>query len=180
MTPEGYFFIGDPAAPAQFMLFYSFTCIHCSGYYKIELLPFLRDYVLSGQAALRVAILSFSMQPYSDNAALGAICASEQGAFWEMQHELLYRGSADGPTVAFDLPAIEGIARELGLDADRLSACIQTGRYRFLLERHRTMALDAGVSATPTLLFRLADTLSWEKTARSYSNLAQIVAEAQR
>ncbi len=163
------------------MLFYSFTCIHCSGYYKIELLPFIRDYVLSGgQAALRVAILSFSMQPYSDNAALGAICAAEQGAFWEMQHELLYRGSADGPTVAFELQALEGVARELGLDTDRFMTCIQTGQYRFLLDRYRMMALDAGVSATPTLLFRLDNSSLWEKTARSYSNLAQIVAEAQR
>jgi protein-disulfide isomerase len=180
MTPDGYFFIGDPAAPAQFMLFYSFTCMHCSGYYKIELLSFIQDYVLSGQAALRVAILSFSMQPYSDNAALGAICAGEQGAFWEMQHELLYRGSADGPTVAFELQAIEALARALGLDAERLMTCIQTGQYRFLLDRYRMMALDAGVSATPTLLFRLADSSSWQKTARSYSNLAQIVADAER
>lgn len=180
MTQEGLFFIGTPAAPIQFLIFHSFTCSHCSGYYKIELLPFIRDYVLSGQAALYVGILSFSMQPFSDNAALAAICAGEQGAFWEMQHELFYRGSADGPAVAFDLAAIEALANDLELDGERLLTCIETGRYRFLLDRHRLSALDAGVSATPTVLFRPDAALPWQKTARNYENLAQLTLDARR
>src|SRR5690606_22552373 len=37
MTAQGLFFLGDPAAPIHFLVFHSFTCSHCSGYYQIEL-----------------------------------------------------------------------------------------------------------------------------------------------
>ncbi|GAB4410661.1 MAG: hypothetical protein Kow00106_04620 [Anaerolineae bacterium] len=174
MTQDGSFFLGDPTAPTHFLIFHSFTCSHCAGYYKIELLRFIEDYVLTGQAALQVRILSFSMQPYSDNAALAAICAGEQGAFWEMQHELFLRGSAEGPTVAFDLDAIEITATDLGLDSGRLRACVETGRYRFVLDGYWTSALDAGVSATPTVLYRQDAAQPWQKTIRNYETLAQL------
>jgi protein-disulfide isomerase len=178
MTQEGSFFLGDPTAPIHFLIFHSFTCSHCAGYYKIELLRFIEDYVLSGQAALHVRILSFSMQPYADNAALAAICAGEQGAFWEMQHELFLRGSADGPPTAFDLDAIATTAADLGLDSGRLRACVETGRYRFLLDSYWTSALDAGVSATPTILYRQDATQPWQKTMRNYENLAQLTQDS--
>lgn len=180
MTREKSFFLGDPTAPIHFLVFHSFTCSHCAGYYKIELLRFIEDYVLSGQAALEVRILSFSMQPYSDNAALAAICAGEQSAFWEMQHELFLRGSADGPKTAFDLTAIEHTAADLGLDSGQLRACVETGRYRHLLDRYWTSALDAGVSATPTVLYRQNAAQPWQKTIRTYENLAQLILSARQ
>jgi protein-disulfide isomerase len=176
MTADGLFFLGNPAAPIHFMVFLSFTCSHCNGYYQIELLPFIKEYVLSGQAALRVGLLSFSMQPYSDNAVNAAICAGEQGAFWEMQHELFVRGSHEGIQVAFTLDNIQGIARDLGLDADRLRVCVESGQYRFLMDQFKFSALDLGVSATPTVL--VLHSSDWQKVIRNYDNLVQLTMDA--
>jgi protein-disulfide isomerase len=176
MTGEGLFFLGDPAAPIHFLVFHSFTCSHCSGYYQIELIRFVEDYVLTGQAALHVALLSFSMQPYSDYAAQAAICAGEQGAFWEMQHELFVRGSREGVTAAFTPDAIQGMARDLSLDADRLWACVESGQYAFLMDQFKVLAQDLGVSATPTVL--VLDGSDWQKVIRNYDNLAQLTNDA--
>ena len=178
MTGEGLFFLGNPAAPIHFLVFHSFTCSHCSGYYQIELIPFIEEYVLSGQAALHVGLLSFSMQPYSDNAVQAAFCAGEQGAFWEMQHELFLRGSRDGITTVFTPEAIQGIARDLGLDADRLRVCVEAGQYGFLMDQFKVSAQDLGVSATPTVLMRQGNSSAWQKVTRNYDNLAQLTLEA--
>jgi protein-disulfide isomerase len=176
MTTDGLFFLGNPAAPIHFLVFLSFTCSHCSGYYQIELLPFIKAYVLPGQAALHVGLLSISMQPYSDNAVNAAICAGEQGAFWEMQHELFVRGSREGVQVAFTPDGIRGMAGDLGLDADRLWACAESRRYGFLMDRFSFSALDLGVSTTPTvLMLRGGD---WQKIARNYDNLVQLTIDA--
>jgi hypothetical protein len=176
MTADGSFFLGNPAAPIHFLVFLCFTCSHCNGYYQIELLPFIKEYVLSSQAALHVGLLSFSMQPYSDNAAHAAICAGEQGAFWEMQHELFVRGSRDGVQAAFTSDNIQSMARDLGLDADRLWACVESGRYGFLMDQFKSSALDLGVSATPTVLTLHGS--DWEKIARNYDNLVQLTIDA--
>jgi protein-disulfide isomerase len=176
MTADGLFFLGDPAAPIHFLVFHSFTCSHCSGYYQIELIQFIKEYVLSGQAALHVGLLSFSMQPYSDNAANAAVCAGEQGAFWEMQHELFVRGSREGIQVAFTPDNIQGMARDLGLDADRLLACVESGQYGFLMDQFKFSALDLGVSATPTVLMLHGS--DWQKVTRNYDNLAQLTMDA--
>jgi hypothetical protein len=176
MTADGLFFLGNPAAPIHFLVFLSFTCSHCSGYYQIELLPFIKEYVLSGQAALHVGLLSFSMQPYSDNAANAAICAGEQAAFWEMQHELLVRGSHEGIQVAFTPGNIQGMARDLGLDVDRLWVCVDSGRYSFLMDQFKSSALDLGVSATPTVLMLHGG--DSQRIARNYDNLVQLTIDA--
>lgn len=177
MTAQGLFFLGDPAAPIHFLVFHSFTCSHCSGYYQIELTRFIDDYVASGQAALQVGMLSFTMQPYSDNAVHAALCAGEQGAFWEMQHELFMRGSREGVTNAYTPAAIEEMARDLGLDPGRVAACVADGRYGFLMDRFALSAMDLGVSATPTVLMRRGDG-GWEKVTRNYDNLAQLAEDA--
>jgi protein-disulfide isomerase len=176
MTGDGLFFLGNPAAPAHFLIFLSFTCSHCNGYYQLELLPFIQDYVTTGQAALHVGLMAFSMQPYADNAAYAAVCAGEQGAFWEMLHELFVRSSRDGPQTAFVQDSIQTMARDLDLDADRLWACIGAGRYAGLMDRFATAALDLGVAATPTVLVFHGG--EWQKAARNYDNLVQLTLES--
>ncbi len=176
MTADGLFFLGDPAAPAHFLIFLSFTCSHCVGYYQLDLLPFIRDYVATGQAALHVGLRSYTMQPSSDHASHAAVCVGEQGAFWEMLHELFVRSSRAGVEVAFAENSIQATARDLDLDAERLWACVETGRQIDLLERAATAALDQGVTATPTVLVLHAG--EWHKVPRNYDNLVQLTLEA--
>jgi protein-disulfide isomerase len=178
MTMDRAFFIGDPTAPIHFLLFHSFTCNHCSGYHQIELIRFIQDYVLTGQATVRVAIIASGVEPYSSNAAFSAVCAGEQGAFWEMQHALFRQFSAEGPYYAYDLLQIRAIADALGLDSDVLLECVAFGRYQVILDEYYLAALDLGVSATPTMLVRRDDMGEWAKVTRNYGNLAALTRDA--
>jgi protein-disulfide isomerase len=178
VMPDGSLFIGDPDAPIHFKVFEDFSCPHCQNYHP-DLTRFVETYVVSGQATLELDLLAFVAQPYSTDAAYAALCAGEQGAFWEFQSMLFETGAEQGARVAFTLPALNTAAQDMGLDGSEFADCLQSEKYAPVMTAYGLLANDLGVTGTPTVLVSYGDSGEWTAISREYDNLAQLTDDAQ-
>ncbi|RNJ77083.1 MAG: protein-disulfide isomerase [Nitrosopumilus sp. H8] len=120
-------FLGDPDAMVTLVEFGDYQCQACSRFFHNTKDALLEKYVNTGQ--VRMVFKDFNIiGPDSVTASHGAHCANEQGLFWEY-HDILYEnwtGENNGWASAENLA---GFARDVGLDVQRWSECVETGRY---------------------------------------------------
>lgn len=83
------------------------------------------------------------MHPRARPAAEAAMCANEQGKFWEF-HEKLFGG---GGLEAADLTAY---AESVGLDAGKFKTCVDERRFKDAVEADERAGREAGVTGTPS------------------------------
>ncbi|MET0623844.1 MAG: thioredoxin domain-containing protein [Pyrinomonadaceae bacterium] len=132
---------GDAAAPVIIVEFSDFQCPYCR---TVE--PTLKT--LLGKYAGRVSLAYRDyplreIHPQAQQAAEAARCAGEQDKFWEY-HDLLY---ADGAKL--DAGSLTGYARGLGLDAQRFTSCLASGKFKQAVEEDLQAGSEAGVNGTP-------------------------------
>ena len=77
------------------------------------------------------------------SAANAAMCANEQGMFWQY-HDLLLSPSET------ELLDFESLAEEIGLNGKRFSRCLADMRYQPLVEAGSQNAVREGLNAVPT------------------------------
>jgi protein-disulfide isomerase len=170
--------IGNPNAPVHFRVVSDFACSHCNDYHDSDLVRFIRDYVLAGKATFGVIMTTNTGQQYSVIASQAALCAGEQGAFWEMNDEL-YRLARSQGAQSFTISQMRQSANTMGLDADKLVNCISSSKYQLFLSNYQVMANDAGVTGTPTVLVSYGDSGDWSALAdRSYNGLKLLTEQA--
>ena len=130
--------------------FSDFECPFCRRHSRNTLPMLKKQFVDSG----KVAYL-FKNHPLGAGhsraraMAIDAICAGEQGRFWDA-HDLLFGGRADVAGAPADMAA------SLGMDAAKYGACLESAPDR--LQSEITESRLLGVMGTPTfLLGELAD-----------------------
>ena len=84
------------------------------------------------------------MHADAGRAAEAAICAQEQGRFWDMYHSMLANQSE------LDLSGLIRQAGDLGLDSRAFARCLESGRHRADWRRDQKDGRALGVSGTPT------------------------------
>ncbi len=170
--------IGDPDAPIHFVTVSDFACSHCQDFHMGDMDRFIDDYVLTGQATVGFVMSTGTGRAYSELASQAALCAGEQGAFWEMSDEFFRQANSRGVGQAFTLGEIEETADQMGLDSETLIDCVASGRYLRALDDFRAFSIDNGVTGTPTVLVRYGDSQSWSKVNRDYGNLKALTEAA--
>jgi protein-disulfide isomerase len=148
-TEEGFPYLGSLEAPVVVMEFTDFNCSHCQAYNLETEDSILADYVATGKVRY-VLHYNSSANPRSLQASEAAMCAGEQGLYFQFQRAL------------FENPAalredFMDRARDVGLDVDGFKACWDAGRYRSKLIESTQAARSMGISATPS--FRINDQL---------------------
>lgn len=172
--------IGDPNAPIHFVTVSDYACPHCQDYHDTDLKRFIEDYVLTGQATFGLALTTGTGQFYSETASQAALCAGEQGAFWEMSEEMFRLARSKQLATAFSLSQIRDSANAMGLDGKTLIECVSSNRYAPFLRQYRVFANDHGVTGTPTTLVSYGDSNRWTIVQRDYNTLKQLTEAAQR
>jgi protein-disulfide isomerase len=131
---------GAAAAPITVVLFSDFQCPFCK---KVEptLAQLEKDY--PGKVRLVWKNFPLDMHPGSKLAAAAAVAAHGQGKFWPMHDRLL---ASHQP---LDRPALEGYARELGLEPGRFQAALDAADA--VLDADLKQAATLGVTGTPTV-----------------------------
>ena len=76
-------------------------------------------------------------------AAEAALCAKEQGKFWEFHDKILQNQRALGDE------NLKGYASELGLDVEKFNTCIESGKYKDEIMQDMREGQQAGVTGTP-------------------------------
>jgi protein-disulfide isomerase len=141
---------GNPEAPLTVVEFTDLQCPSCRRH-ALEVQPAVDEtFVETGEIAWVTKQLPLRMHRQAAVAAVAAVCAGDQGKYWEMQH-LLYEEQAQW---AKDQPDAEliGLAETLSLDMPAFTGCFNS---RQALERVLDDIYDArGVaSTTPTFVF---------------------------
>lgn len=179
IDPTNHFaYLGNPDAPIHFVTVSDFACSHCQAFHMGDAERFMKDYVLTGQATFGIVLTTGTGLAYSQLATQAALCAGEQGAFWEMSSEFFRQGNSRGVTQAFTLTEIKKTAADMGLDADALVECVATGRYQNFLNKYQTFAADHAVTGTPTVLVSYGNSGTWSAVTRNYDNLKSLTEKA--
>ncbi len=85
----------------------------------------------------------------SDQAANAALCANDQGRFWDY-HDILYKNSEEF-NGAFVDKRLVAYADSLKLDMDAFNACYSARRFQSQITQDQANGNAAGVSGTPTV-----------------------------
>lgn len=105
-------------------------------------------YVKTGQ----VRIVSKNFAVHGEQAAKmaeAALCAGDQGKFWDY-HDSLLEALYTGRLTAVDPTALKTRASSLSLDAATFATCLDGGKYTQRVQAEGEEASAKGVTGTPT------------------------------
>ncbi len=85
----------------------------------------------------------------ASKAAEAAICASDQGKFWEYSDRLM-ESFYTGNRGVFSLSGMKGLAADLKLDSSAFTTCLDQGEYAQRVQDEAAEAQKRGVTGTPT------------------------------
>ncbi len=148
-TPEGFYFIGNPEAKVTMEMFSSFSCPACREY-KRNYFDNIRDKILSGDVKFVYIPLTQYGSFNSTGMARTALCAGEQGKFWEMHDALFDWLGLYGSAANDGRYGLSG-AEKLGLDTGKFSACLGDAKLDEIIRTAANLATGRGVNATPTV-----------------------------
>jgi protein-disulfide isomerase len=133
---------GPEDAKVTMVEFVDFECPFCGRYARDTLPQLRRDY------GDRVRYVSrqfpLDIHPNAPGAARAAVCAHEQGRYWQLHDLLFARQEALGSR------NLAGYVREAGLDMSRYSTCLRSAATRARVERDLEDGRRYGVTGTPT------------------------------
>ena len=133
---------GERGAPLELVMFGDFQCPYCLGAQSIlrRVRERLGDRLVFGFRHLPIP----ERHPLAPLAAEASEAAAAQGRFWEY-HDALY---AAQPRLSRE--TMLELARDLGLDAERMEAEIDSGAHRDRIARDLASAEASGATGTPT------------------------------
>ncbi|MGH7460032.1 MAG: DsbA family protein, partial [Longimicrobiales bacterium] len=145
--------VGPDNAPIRILVFSDFMCPGCKAFATVVEPGMREEYIKTGKVQL--VYHDFPLSPnhkWSFVAARAARCAQDQNKFWEFHDMLFNKQSAwsferTTPTATF-----EGYARELKLDEDAFSDCLNSDKHAELVTANKALGEQLGVNHTPTLL----------------------------
>ena len=143
IATEGHPAKGPANAPVTIVEFSDFECPFCK-----QVVPTLEQIKQKYGDQVRVVFRQFpldSLHPHARKAAEAALCAQEQGKFWEM-HDAMF-----GDQKALEVPALKATAEKLGVDKAKFEQCLDSGRVAQRVKDDERAGTMVGVGATPAL-----------------------------
>jgi protein-disulfide isomerase len=135
-------FRGKADAPVTIIAFSDYQCPYC-----ILAEPVLTEVLSRYPDEVRVVHRHFpleSIHPFARPAAEAAMCADEQGKFWEFHQGIFdLAGKLNEKSLA-------QIGSDLDLDQDELNQCIEQRRFKDFVDSDFAAGRDAGVTGTPS------------------------------
>ena len=132
---------GPAEAPVTLMVFSDYQCPYC-----IRAEPVLAEVLERYPDRVRLIHRHFpldSLHPFARSAAEAAMCADEQGRFWDFHDAIFARKGR------LEKGTFEEIARKLGLDMEAFGTCVEERRYKDYVEADSIAGQKAGVTGTP-------------------------------
>lgn len=142
--------MGDPNAPVTVIEFGDFQCPACGQFARFVEPELIQDYVATGKVLFKYHIMAFIGEE-SREAAEAALCARDQGKFWEMHTALFHNqvGENDG---AFSSERLEEIARSVNLDMAQFNQCMDENTYEDEVMQSAEEAVEQKIQSTPSFL----------------------------
>lgn len=145
LSIDGYPQLGDQEAPVTVEEYASFACPGCEVFHS-ESLDAILERVRSGQILFTYVPLQTGSIPNAPGAARTALCAGQQGMFWEM-HDVLFAWHTRYANTAFSQNRLLAGVNALGLNSNTFTSCFNSASVSNAL----TAAQNEGVASTPTI-----------------------------
>jgi protein-disulfide isomerase len=145
---------GSPTAPITIYEVADFQCPACRTFWEQTLPALEREYVSAGK--VRMIFLNLPLQEIHPNAAAAhqfAMCAAEQGMFWQV-HDHLFEQQATWARMSDPSPLFLSMADSAGLARDRLDACLVDDSVKKGVLQEREGVMRAGVTSTPSFIIQ--------------------------
>lgn len=140
---NGFPSIGPEDAPIVIVEFSDFQCPYCQRFYAETYKQLLAAYPGKIRFVFRHLPLT-SIHPEAFPSAEASMCANEQNAFWEFHDKIFENQDKLGRDLYLQ------IARDLKLDVTAFEGCLNTGKYKDLVQQDLDFAINLGVQSTPT------------------------------
>jgi protein-disulfide isomerase len=146
--------LGDPNAPVKIDVWEDFQCRSCRNYSQTVEPLVITNYVETGKV-----YYTFHFYPIIDggntageshHSAYAAMCASEQGRFWDY-HAILFANWNGENQGSFADERLVAFAENIGLDLTAFNSCFQSDRYANFINQDLFTGQTAGVSGTPSV-----------------------------
>lgn len=139
---------GQKDAKAKIVVFSDFQCPYCQIFYK-NLRSVMEEYKDKAYFAFKEFPLE-EIHPQSENAAMAAQCALDQGKFWEYADKL-YASQKDWSSAKDASSKFKSYAAALGMNYGQFSSCIDSKKYKDKVDADLKEATDLGLSGTPSV-----------------------------
>lgn len=133
--------IGDPNSPVQIV---EVGCFKCPYTKNSEIIRQQLMEKYNGNVSFTFKAMALPTHNLSQETAEAALCAREQGKYWEYHDKLFFY--QDNMT----MDMMSDIATELGLEENQFNNCLSSRKYESAVHQDHQEAVDAGVFATPT------------------------------
>ncbi len=132
--------LGKATAPVQIVEFSDFECPYCGGAAKT-----VHEIAAKYGDKVSVTFMHFPLPMHTNapKAAEAAMCADDQGKFWEY-HDRLFENQR-----MLDPLSLVRFAGEVGLDPNAFQVCLDSGKHQADVERDVEAGRKVGMSGTP-------------------------------
>lgn len=143
-TEDGFPRLGSATAPILVEDFSSFGCPHCEDLHEDQI-KLLLDEAAAGQVQIVFYPVISIGGEYAQDATRAALCAGQQGKFWEMNDIMFYWRSR----YSINDFRLDQAAEEIDLDADELKSCYGDDVMEDVIERSQGEFVSRGLNSTP-------------------------------
>lgn len=140
--------VGDPAAPVTVTDYSDFSCPHCR-----DLAPIMHriidEYGTTGDVRVVYKPIAF-VSEQSVPAAKAAVCAGEQGQFWQMHDEIWDLNDTAG-VAGYSEALLTARAEQIGLDRAEFSTCFNGASAQAAIDEVLQEATARNIRGTPSV-----------------------------
>ena len=133
---------GNPSAKVKMVEFADYQCGHCRAAFKVmkEIMEKMKDQV-------QFTYMDFPLhgeEGASFEHAVAAVCADEQGKYWEFHDDVFTETRLDASTPL-------SIAKKIGLDEGKFTACLNGEAARAKVRKSYAEGMRIGITGTPSI-----------------------------
>lgn len=164
--------MGDPNAPVHLIEYADYQCPFCERFFTDTETQLEQAYVDTGKvyytyrsAGNWVSANIGQGKTESEDSAMAAYCAADQGLFWEM-HDMLYSNVIGEDAGSFTDRRLSAIAEATGLDMTKFNDCYSSNKHKDTVDLDFKDAVAAGVQGTPGFILTYKDASGQEVTEK--------------
>ncbi len=162
--------LGDPNAPVKLDAYEDFRCSACL-YYTQNIEPLvIKNYVETGKVYYTyhffIVIDGNDGTDASTRSANAALCANEQGHFWDY-HDTLYANQITESASLYTDARLTTMAENLKLDMTAFNTCYAAKKYASVVQADITQGEKLNISGTPSIFVNGTQVADFRNTTQS-------------
>jgi protein-disulfide isomerase len=151
LIKQGSPIIGNPTAPVTLIEFGDFQCEFCARFAKVTEPSINTTYIQTGKTNM---VFKHFVTHGDDSitAAIASQCANEQGKFWNF-YQIVYENQGLENSGWANKENMKKFASQIpGLDKQKFDSCIDSQKYKSLVDNDMTLGVSLGMQGTPSFI----------------------------